>query len=255
MPVLIRSPAIPWEESGRSRPPDPEATAARFRGFARATDDRTIGGFRNRLIAGGSIHNGAINYKEFTNLTGGVKDALLFSTLDTSQNYSAYAENSFFVLKNVAVVAGGQFLHAVRDREDRFLTDGDQSGRRAFSIFTPKIGLLWDVDATWQVFGNVSRSAEVPTFDANTFMTSASSSLKAQTATTYEIGTRGRRPDITWDIAFYRAEIKNELQCLRTSPYSLCSVVNAHRTVHQGAEAGFGVTFLKSVFAKGTASW
>ena len=38
--------------------------------------------------------------------------------------------------------------------------------------------------------------------------------IKAQTATTYEIGTRGRRPDYTWDLAVYRAEIKNELQCL-----------------------------------------
>jgi iron complex outermembrane receptor protein len=111
--------------------------------------------------------------------------------------------------------------------------------------------LLWDVDATWQVFGNISRSAEVPTFDANSFMTPASSSINAQTATTYEIGTRGMRRDITWDIALYRAEVRNELQCLRTAPWSLCSVVNAHRTVHQGAEVGLGITFLKSIFAKG----
>jgi iron complex outermembrane receptor protein len=222
-----------------------------YGGFARATDDRTIGGFHNRLVAGVNVHNGAINYKEFVNLTGGVKDALLFSTMDTSQNYSAYAENSFYFLKNVALIAGGQLLHAVRDRKDRFLSDGDQSGRRTYTLFTPKIGLLWDVDATWQAFANISRSAEVPTFDANTFTTPASSSLNAQTATTYEIGTRGRRPDFTWDLALYRAEIRNELQCLRTSPFSLCSVVNAHRTVHQGAEAGLGITFLKSIFARG----
>ena len=222
-----------------------------YGGFVRATDDRMIGGFRNRLVAGVNVHNGAINYKEFTNLTGGVKGPLLFSTLDTSQNYSAYAENSFYILKNVALIAGGQFLQAVRARKDRFLSDGDQSGRRSYALFTPKVGLLWDIDATWQAFANISRSAEVPTFDANTFMTPASSSLNAQTATTYEIGTRGRRPDFTWDIALYRAEIRNELQCLRTSPYSLCSVVNANRTVHQGAEVGLGITFLKSIFAKG----
>jgi len=33
----------------------------------------------------------------------------------------------------------------------------------------------------------------------------------AKTATTYEIGTRGRRPDVTWDLAFYHADISNEL--------------------------------------------
>lgn len=222
-----------------------------YGGFGRATDDRIIQGFRNRLIAGVNFHNGAIDYKEFVNLTGGVKDALLTSSLDSSQNYSVYAENSFYLLKNVAFIVGGQFLHAVRDRKDRFLSDGDQSGRRAYSIFTPKAGLLWDVNPTWQVFANVSRSAEVPTFDVNTFALPASSTVNAQTATTYEIGTRGRRPDITWDLALYRAEVKNELQCLRTAPWSLCSVVNADRTIHQGAEAGLGITFLKSVFSKG----
>ena len=134
----------------------------------------------------------------------------------------------------------GSFSHAVRDQQDRFLSNGDQSGRRTYDIFSPKVGLLWDVDPTWQVFGNVSRSAEVPTFDVTTFATPASTNVNAQTATTYEIGTRGRRPDFTWDLSLYRADISNELQCLTTWPFSPCTVVNADRTVHQGVEAGLG---------------
>ena len=52
--------------------------------------------------------------------------------------------------------------------------------------------MLWDVDPAWQVFANISRSAEVPSFDVNSFASPASSNVDAQTATTYEIGTRGR---------------------------------------------------------------
>lgn len=226
-----------------------------YGGFARATDDRIVGGFRNRLIAGVNLQTGTIDYKEYDNPGNAVKGALLTSMLQKSQNHSVYAENSFFVLPNVALVAGGQFLHAVRDQQDRFLSNGDQSGSRTWDIFSPKVGVLWDVDPTWQVFGNISRSAEVPTFDANTFTSPASSNVDAQTATTYEIGTRGRRPDLTWDLALYRAEIRNELQCLRTSPFSLCTVVNADRTVHQGIEAGIGVAFLKSIFAQEDRLW
>lgn len=218
-----------------------------YGGFARATDDRLIAGFRNRFVAGANVLNGKINYKEYANPGDAVKGALLMSTVDESQNYSVYAEDSFYFLQNVALVAGGQFLHAVRDRGDRFLMDGDQSGRRAYSIFSPRGGVLWDIAPDVQIFANVSRSAEVPTFDTNTFMTPASSDLDAQTATTYEIGTRGRRADFKWDIAFYRAHIRNELQCLRTSPYSPCTVVNAGRTVHQGIELGFGAAFLKGI--------
>ncbi|BBK40097.1 TonB-dependent receptor [Allostella vacuolata] len=229
-------------------------TVLDYGGFLRAEDDRSIGGFRNRLVAGINVHNGTIDTDQYLNVAGR-KGTLASSTLDKTQNYSAYAENSFYVLPQVAVVAGAQFLHAVRDRDDRFLSDGDQSGRRAYDLFSPKLGVLWDVDPGWQAFANVSRSAEVPTFDANSFATPASSNLDAQTATTYEIGMRGRRPGLTWDVSLYRAEIKNELQCLTTSPFSACSVVNVDRTVHQGIELGLGVAFLQSVFAPEDRFW
>ena len=224
--------------------------------FGRVTDDRVIGGFRNRLVAGVNVHNGRVDNQQFANLPGAVKGALLSSSIDTSKNTSAYGENSFFFLPNVAAVVGAQFLHAERDRRDRFLANGNQSGSRSYDIFSPKVGLLWDVDPTWQVFANVSRSAEVPSFGENTFATPATSTVNAQTATTYEIGTRGRRPDITWDIALYRADIRNELQCL-TAPVTpgACVVVNADRTVHQGIEAGLGIAFLKSIFATEDRFW
>ncbi len=226
-----------------------------YGGFVRATDDRKLGNLRNRLIAGINLHNGSIDNKQYVNETGAVKGPLAASNIDRSRNLSLYAENSLYVRPDVALIAGMQFQHSVRDREDRFLSDGDQSGSRSFDNFSPKVGVLWNVDPGWQVFANVSRSAEVPTFDANSFAAPASSSIDAQTATTYEIGTRGKRPDVTWDLAAYRAEIKNELQCLTTAPWSPCTVVNADRTVHQGIEAGFGIAVLKSVFDKGDRVW
>ena len=117
-----------------------------YGGFASATDDRMIAGFRNRLVAGVNALAGTFDYKEYENLCCAVKGALLRSEWWRPQNYSAYAENSFFVLPNVALVVGGQFLHAVRDRQDRFLSDGDQSISRSWDIFSPKVGVLWDVD-------------------------------------------------------------------------------------------------------------
>ena len=226
-----------------------------YGGFVRATEDWKIGGFDNRLVAGVNVHNGAIDNKQYVNLTGAVKGALAASNVDKSKNVSAYVENSFFVRPDVALIAGMQFQHAVRDRRDRFLSDGDQSGRRSYDNFSPRLGVLWDVDSRWQAFANVSRSAEVPTFDANTFGTPASSTVDAQTATTYEIGTRGRRSGLTWEVSLYRAEIRNELQCLTTAPWSPCAIVNADRTVHQGIEAGFGAAFLKSAFSNGDRVW
>ncbi|HET7155634.1 MAG TPA: TonB-dependent receptor [Hyphomicrobiaceae bacterium] len=225
-----------------------------YGGFARMTDERYLGGFKNRLIVGANLHNGEIDNKQYLNNSNSgsaIKGALQSSSRDKSENTSAYIENSFFFLPSVAFVAGTQFLHATRERTDRFLSNGDQSGQTEFDVWSPKIGLLWNIDPTWQVYANVSRSAEVPSFgEGSNSKGIVFTDLKEQIATTYELGTRGRRPDYTWDLAIYRAEIKNELQCL-FSAFGNCDVVNADRTVHQGIEIGFGAAILKSMLVGG----
>jgi iron complex outermembrane receptor protein len=226
-----------------------------YGGFAKVTDDRFIGGFRNRLVAGVNLLNGRLDNKQYVNFAG-QKGALASSSLDTSTNTTFYVEDSFYFLHNVALVAGTQFLHATRDRRDRFLSDGDQSGSTEFNLWSPKGGLLWQIDPTWQAFANVSRSAEVPSFGESAsgpgIPTIPFTSIRPQRATTYEIGTRGRRPDLTWELTGYRAEIKDELLCLY-SAFGNCNVTNADRSVHQGIEAGLGVALLTNLFELGPA--
>ncbi|MGD9837350.1 MAG: TonB-dependent receptor family protein [Afipia sp.] len=216
-----------------------------YGGFGKVTDDRIIGGFRNRLVAGVNVVNGEIDNKQYQNI-GGTKGALLSSSLDKSKNTSAYIENSFYFLPNVAAIGGTQFLYATRDRTARF--GATSSGSTEFNLWSPKAGLLWNIDPTWQAFANISRSAEVPSFGESSAAPAIPFwMIRPQTATTYEIGTRGRRPDLTWELTGYRAEIRNELQCMYGAS-GQCSVVNADRTVHQGIEAGLGVAVFRNVF-------
>lgn len=220
-----------------------------YGGFARLTDERRIGGLKSRTTAGVQLHYGVVDAQQFVN-AGGFKGAPTSWSEDRSDNVAVYIENSLYVLPSVALVTGTQFLHAERDRDDKFLSNGDQSGNKAFDLWSPKAGLLWDVDRSWQVFANISRSAEVPSFGENTFATPSFSDLKAQRATTFEIGTRGRRDDYAWDLAVYRANIDDELQCI-TVVVGQCTVTNADKTVHQGVEVGFGVAVLKGLAARG----
>lgn len=225
--------------------------------FARAVDDRILGEHRNRFIIGYNIINGLINADQYVNV-GGNKGAPQSSLLQRPENYSAYLEDSYFVLPTVALVAGTQYLYAVRDQQVNFSFNRDVPGRSSYSLWSPKVGVLWDVDPKWQVFANVSRSAEVPSFGESVapnflnpnFPNIPFFLIKPQTATTYEIGTRGRRPDYTWDVAVYRAEIRNELQCFFSS-FGNCNVTNADRTIHQGVEAGAGVSLYQRMFAYG----
>ena len=234
-----------------------------YGGFARITDESMIGGFKNRLIAGVNLHNGTIDNKQYDNLPGAIKGDLRSSSEDTSENLSVYFENSFYLQPNVALIAGTQFLHAVRDRRDRFFDDDkfppftdnklDDSGRTEFNIWSPKVGVLWDVTRDWQVFGNISRSAEVPSFGESVVAQGILfTDIKAQRATTYEIGTRGGTEDYRWDLSLYRANIDNELLCFTTNATpSTCQVGNADETIHQGVELGFGIAVMKSLLAGG----
>ncbi|WP_441243728.1 TonB-dependent receptor domain-containing protein [Tardiphaga sp. 768_D3_N2_1] len=224
-----------------------------YGGFGKVTDDRIIGGYRNVFIAGVNVINGRIDNNQYVNVAG-QKGALASSSIDRSKNTSVYAENSLYVLPTVAVIGGTQFLYATRNRQDRFLSDGDQSGATEFNLWSPKGGLLWNIDPTWQAYANVSRSAEVPSFGESSngpsIPTIPFTSIRPQRATTYEIGTRGRRPDLTWELTGYRANITDELQCIY-SAFGNCNVTNADRTIHQGIEASLGIAVFKGMFDAG----
>jgi iron complex outermembrane recepter protein len=229
-----------------------------YGGFAKVTDDRFIGGFRNRLVAGVNLLNGGIDNQQFANI-GGQKGALLSSSIDRSNNTSVYIEDSFYVLPNVAAIGGTQFLYATRNRQDRFLGNGDQSGATEFNLWSPKAGLLWNIDPTWQVYANISRSAELPSFGESSSGAGGTpaipfTGIRPQIATTYEIGTRMKRPDYAWEITAYRASIRDELQCIFGTGVGTCNVTNADRTIHQGIEAGAGAAIFRGIFNSGPAT-
>jgi iron complex outermembrane receptor protein len=219
-----------------------------YGGFFRAVNESTIGNYRNRLTAGVNIHNGDVDSKVFANMPNAVKGVMFSNTLDRSENYSAYVENGFYFLPNLALVTAAQYLFAVRDRAT--IVGAPIPGRAEHDLFSPKIGLLWQVDPSWQVFANLSRSAEAPSF-GETAIVGDFRAVRAQTATTFELGTRGQRDNLKWDLAAYRGRYRDELQCLSLGG-GICAIGNVPQTIHQGVEAGFGIAFLNSMFATGS---
>lgn len=216
--------------------------------FARVVDERRIGGMENRFVAGANVHNGRVDVKTYLNFPGAVKGPLLNRGRQDAENYTFYAENSLYVLPDIALVLGAQQLYAIRKEVGYEGLAPAPRARGSYAPFSPKGGLLWNVDKEWQAFLNVSRSAEVPSFGEGA--TVGFGTVKAQRATTVEIGTRGSRADYTWDVALYRSWISNELQCL-AFVMGMCDVRNAPRTIHQGAEIGGGASVLKSLFVQG----
>lgn len=221
--------------------------------YTRLVNTAQLAGHDNRFTLGLTWSAGKVDAQNSVNI-GGNRLERLSATDDKANNITLYAENAFDVVPGVSLITGLQYLHAQRKRIDRF--NGGQptirSGDKSYDFFNPKLGLIWQVAPQWQVFGNISRSAEPPTFDDMTFSTvNDLDRLQPQRATTFEIGTRGQAGDVTWDVSLYHARIKNELQCI-SAPWNICDqTVNADRTTHQGIELGLQWTAARGLFATG----
>ncbi|MDI4662815.1 TonB-dependent receptor [Xanthobacter autotrophicus] len=221
-----------------------------YGGFARLVDERQVAGFANRLTAGITTAIGNIDAKRYVNQYGN-PGALTFAASEDATTTTVYAEDNFYLTRSFALVGAFQYLTATRERTGIY---NAATGEQDYTLFLPKGGVVWDVGPGAQVFGNISNSGEVPTFSELTnFASPILSNLKAQTATTYEIGSRGRSEDFTWDVSLYRSNVMNELQCDASSIPGMCTVVNLGYTVHQGVEAGFGGTLLKGIWEHGAA--
>jgi iron complex outermembrane recepter protein len=226
-----------------------------YGGFGRLVDDNIYNGYRNRLVAGISIHNGNVRARQYRNVAG-ERGALFSDAEQTSDNTTAYAENSFFVVPSFAVVAGIQYNDV--EREQQRISGAAASGQATYDFWSPKGGFIWQPAKEWQVFGNISRSGEAPTFSEISLAGAATTSLQVQRAMTYEIGTRGNFPAFRWDLSLYRSNIENEFQC-RTNlgpggvviADGTCTQINLDKTIHQGVEVGGAARLYSGLFEPG----
>lgn len=203
---------------------------------ARYTRQDTLMGLQNEWIIGLSPTYGKNDAKNFRNLNGH-RGALVNDFSQTAHNIEVYAEDRLGLSKDWTLVAGVQYARATRESNDQLIrpATGDQSVDETYAQTSPKLGVLYQMSPQAQVFANVSRSFEPPSFGELNNRVAAV--LKAQKGTTFEIGTRGNSPLIDWDIALYYARLQNEL--LQVGGGVLASnTVNADRSLHKGLEMG-----------------
>lgn len=219
-----------------------------FGGFGRLVLDHPLAGLSNRLTAGVNVSGGWVDNTQSQNLPGAHRGQLLSASTDRSNTLAAYVEDGLRLGNTLTLIAGSQYLSARRTRSDEFADASDTSGQVSYDFFSPKAGVLWQLLPTAQIFANVSRSGEVPTFGELNFTNAALADTKAQRATTCELGSRGRLARLDWEVSVYHARLRHEFQYfdLGNSNYQ---VTNADRTIHRGIEAGAGWTLAQTIFA------
>ena len=153
------------------------------------------------------------------------------------------------------------------------------SGDFTYNAINPKVGLIYKLNDRAQVFANFSRSYEPPTFleivrltgsatpnqrnprqidyvnssNVNSGPTTITiSDLKAQQASTVELGTKGNLGQaFIWNVSAYHSWVKDEIFTIADGSVGVGgnTVNTPYATIHRGLEAGLQSTFLTHVFS------
>ncbi len=197
----------------------------------------TVAGRRHRLTVGLSPSVGLLEDNRFRNV-GGRRGDRTAQGETRSSNVDLYAEDRLELKAGLELIGGVQASHAGRRFTDRFRSDGDQSDDQDFQGVSPKLGMFWQVRPGVALFGNVGRSFEPPSFgELVNVGGDGLLQLEAQTATSVDLGTRGQKGAVVWDVVLYHAWVADELLSLNDAVGNPLGTRNADRTLHTGVEA------------------
>jgi iron complex outermembrane receptor protein len=172
------------------------------------------------------------------------------STSDYSQkstNHSFFVEDKYRISDKTTLVGALQYDKANRKVSDVVAASNNYD--HDFSQWSPRVGVTHDLTPKNQVFASVSRNFEAP---IHGLAGATSLANKAQSGTTFEVGTRGEAVDgssqFGWDATYYRANLRNEFLSACVVPG--CSPVpttNVPKSMHQGIELGLSHLYARQI--------
>ena len=209
--------------------------------FAGATALHTslVAGHENRLRSGVLFQRGRVLAANFANVLGD-RGALMSAATQTATNVELFFEDQFALSRQLTLVLGASGSSNRRRNQQTFGATPHYD--HDYSRLMPKVGLRWD-HRDVQVYANLSGSYEPPSFSETLTLNTA---REAQTATTWELGTRGVQGALRWDATIYLARLRNELLALDqdNNPSTPTATVNAGSTSHTGFEFGIELDLL-----------
>jgi iron complex outermembrane recepter protein len=192
------------------------------------------------LTLGGETRHGTVDSERYVNVNG-ERGALTFAADQKARTSNLYAELRYRPVEPLSLIVGGIYADGFRRQHQTFNAGPtDVTASAEFSELSPKFGVLYNASEDVQVYANYSRSAEFPGF-IELAQISAFVPVEAQTAWTFEVGTRGSAGIADWDLSLYRADVSNELLQYTVGPDIPASTFNADSTRHQGIEAALAL--------------
>lgn len=165
-----------------------------------------------QLVAGVDFDRQSDDRLRFDNLAG-ERGALVFDQAENVTSTGVYVQGRYAFGDVLSASAGLRFDDVTFDIDDRYLEDGDDSGRISFQELSPSVGLTADFGAT-VVFANAGTAFETPTTTelANPDASGGfNQQLLPQLARHYEAGLRGANRALSYEISAFYIDGDDEL--------------------------------------------
>ncbi|MFM2170069.1 MAG: hypothetical protein RI957_298 [Verrucomicrobiota bacterium] len=191
----------------------------------------------NRLKAGVLLTHGETNAAQFGYVapSSSRRGAKLQEDDQSATNVEAFIEDQYELGHGFTGVAGMIASHNHRHNTREFgAVNASTNYDLTYHQIAPKVGMRWEGRGI-QFFANVSGSYEPPSFSETV---TANTARDAQTASNFEIGSRGAKDFVRWDVALYHSDLEDELLAVLDPVTNLSTTTNAQKTSHSGIELG-----------------
>ena len=190
-------------------------------GGAQYTYSNALAGRDNRLMVGVDYDNQDDRRRRYAN-NNGILGALSFDQNENVTSLGLFVQDEFQLTDALELTLGVRHDKVEFDVSDRYLSDGNDSGKRSLTETSPTAGLSWGVSPGLRFYANVSTAFETPTtteFANPNGGGGFNPDVNPQTATNYELGVKGVfGASARYEAAVFHVDVENEL-----IPYQLIS--------------------------------
>ncbi len=196
--------------------------------YDKMNDDRQ--GYQNFIATGAAATNGddqvvpVIPVNNTCNVGGivcGVKGTLKRNENNIAFNFDQYIQGNVDVTKKWSVSGGVRNSRVNFKNEDHYIvgSNPDDSGSVTFKKTTPMLGTLYKLNDSINLFANVGKSFETPTFAEMSYKLSGSGlnfDLKPAESDQYELGIKAAlTPSTLINASIYKINTRNEISLLQ----------------------------------------
>ncbi|QGZ40118.1 iron complex outermembrane receptor protein [Pseudoduganella flava] len=217
-------------------------------------DVRPLAGGRLSTTAGieyGRSQDYRTGYENFVGNTFGVRGQLRRDEEDTVSNADPYLQSEWQGEK--WQFTGGLRHSRVRARvDDRYLSNGDDSGDLRFARTTPVAAVLYKVSPTLNAYVSAARGFEAPTLNELFYSGQGAGfnfALRPARSTHVEAGVKAIAGNVRVDAALFQARTRDEL-VVDASSGGRTSYRNAGRTLRQGGELSVAGNWSNGISAR-----